>query len=64
MNRLMLLLNDNWIILVLKTKPSNTNSISYYYFYSTNVPNRMVARCETVANDSAGKSFIYTIDMT
>ena len=39
---LLLLVNNspNW--LVLKAKPRNINNISYYYFYSANIPNHLL----------------------
>ena len=39
---LLLLVNDSPILLVPKAKPRNTNNISYYYFYSENVPNHLL----------------------
>ena len=39
---LLLLVNDSSNLLVPKAKPRNTNIISYYYFYSANVPNHLL----------------------
>ena len=39
---LLLLVNDSPILLIPKAKPRNTNNISYYYFYSENVPNHLL----------------------
>ena len=39
---LLLLVNDSPNLLVLKAKPRNTKNISYYYFYSANVPNHLL----------------------
>ena len=39
---LLLLVNDSPILLVPKAKPRNTNNISYYYFYSENMPNHLL----------------------
>ena len=39
---LLLLVNDSPNLLVPKAKPRNTNNISYYYFYSANVPNHLL----------------------
>ena len=36
------LVNDPPNLLVPKAKPKDTNSISYYYFKSTNVPNHLL----------------------
>ena len=39
---LLLLVNDSPNVLVPKAKPRNTNNISYYYYYSANVPNHLL----------------------
>ena len=39
---LLLLVNDSPNLLVLKAKLSDTNNISYYYFYIANVPNHLL----------------------
>ena len=42
---LLLLVNDPLNLLVPKAKPRNTNNITYYYFYSVNVPNHLLIFC-------------------
>ena len=39
---LLLLVNDSPNLLMPKAKPRNTNNISYYYFYSANMPNHLL----------------------
>ena len=39
---LLLLVNDSPSLLVSKAKPRVTNNISYYYFYSANMPNHLL----------------------
>ena len=39
---LLLLVNDSPNLLVFKAKLRNTKNISYYYFYSANVPNHLL----------------------
>ena len=39
---LLLLVNDSPNLLVPKAKPRNTKNISYYYYYSTNMPNHLL----------------------
>ena len=39
---LLLLVNDPHILLIPKAKPRDTYSISYFYFYSANIPNPLI----------------------
>ena len=39
---ILLLVNDSPNLLVPKAKPRNTYNISYYYFYSANMPNHLL----------------------
>ena len=45
---LFLLVNDSPNLLLPKTKPRNTNNISYYYFYSANVPSHLLISIKNI----------------